>query len=248
MKDPTDATTFWKSILQDLKLRLTKATFDTWLSRTRALSLQDDHLAIEVPDPMTGDWLANRLHRPIAQALRRSAGQEITIAYISPPAPNTPPADDVPIQLQLIHHDPRDAGFVMTSNYAIQFWQPLMGEDPWCLWLTLRSYAWDAKRTAWPSISTLADIATNGNRHRIIGRAPRNGRGEVKGALEVLESLGLLKVTLRGSGRRTQYSFRVLDRLPLLTPGRVKQLSPHLRRAHRNYLLRAKVQTHMSGT
>ena len=32
MNDPTDVTTFWKAVLQELKLRLTKATFETWLA------------------------------------------------------------------------------------------------------------------------------------------------------------------------------------------------------------------------
>ena len=231
----TETGNIWPTIAANLKLRVDRATWDTWLKDLECLAIDKDHIAISCPDPMTADWCENRLQPVILAAITSTTGTTPALAFIYPSTPQKTHIDDLPIHLQLIHHDPRDTGFVMISNYAIQFWQPLLSQDAWCLWVTLRSYAWDAQRWAWPSIRTLAEIVTNGNRHRITGRAERNDRARQIGAIESLEAEGLLRV----SRDADTYLFRVIDKLPLLSPARIKLLPAHLRRAHKRYLQRA---------
>ena len=100
----------------------------------------------------------------------------------SPSDPDLPP--DCRINIELINFDPTTAGWVMVPNYAVHYWQPYLGLTPFALWVALRSFpaAWAGGRASeWPSIQTLADIITNRNRHRILGRAKRQGRRRTVG-------------------------------------------------------------------
>lgn len=58
---PTAAEQLWSRVLADLRLQMTTATYNAWLRDTRAVSLDDDALVIEVPTPAHRDWLTNRL-------------------------------------------------------------------------------------------------------------------------------------------------------------------------------------------
>ncbi len=153
--------------------------------------------------------------------------------------------------VELVHFDPREMGHVRISNYAAQYWQPYLHaieRDHRCrctgcsfdLWLTLKSFPAHyatRSRPQWPTIQTLADIVTNGNRHKILGRCQRKDRPAVVGAIEILENHRIVWLSSRGAGRQVEYAFRVLDRLPLLTPPQVDRLSPRLQERHKNDLL-----------
>ena len=51
----------WQAALIELQLQMTKATFDTWVKNTRAISHKDGIFVIGVPDALARDWLENRL-------------------------------------------------------------------------------------------------------------------------------------------------------------------------------------------
>jgi hypothetical protein len=168
---------------------------------------------------------------------------------------------DCRLSVELIHFDPRERGFVQLSNYALVFWQPLLNllereagsratGLAFRLWLTLRTFAahWDPHHgNHWPTIFTLARITAHGDRHRLLGRGPRGTkqagtyRKEVTGAIAILEEQRILYVTSRHSGRFTEYVFRILDRLPLLTPVQVKRLPVPLQERHQHELARSKL-------
>jgi hypothetical protein len=43
-------TSMWQVVLSELRLQMTKATFDTWLSRSRATGLKNGVLTVTVPN------------------------------------------------------------------------------------------------------------------------------------------------------------------------------------------------------
>lgn len=261
----------WSRALEDLELQLPKATFDTWLMGTTAdldgdtltvlvgNTFAEEWLEYRLRDRIEAA-VAACAGRPltvvfaIKSANHDDAGNpgRVQSPAEAPPelVEGQPPGSGAPalpapgpgeIAVELVEFDPTKRGFVMTANYAIRFWQPYLGQLPFSLWQTLRSFAFRADEDAWPSIQTLADICANGNRHAILGRARRNGRKPIVGALETLENERIVWVLHSGSGRMTRYHFRVLGSLPLLTPGQIQRLTPRLQEAHERFLQRCAI-------
>jgi len=249
---------------------MTQATFQTWLLTTQQISHTDNALVVSVASTYAKDWLEQRLLQTIERTVSRLAGQTTTVQLVlsstitpapthKPETDTTAPHDrDLPTNCQfgieLVTFDPLTKGFVMTSNYALQFWRPYLsaierehgarsGGTAFALWQTLRSFpaAWQSKTNLWPSIQTLADMICNGNRHRILGRAPRQARKYTTGALEILEQQRIVWPRAQGHGRDTLYFFRVLDTLPLLTPVQILRLTPRLQERHQRVLARCKI-------
>lgn len=88
-----NANQLWNDTLAQLKLQLTKPTYNTWLTNTRGLALDDDHLTVAVPNQYVCDWLRFRLTRPINRALAQTAGRPITPIFTihHNPSPSDPP-------------------------------------------------------------------------------------------------------------------------------------------------------------
>jgi hypothetical protein len=59
----------WANALSELQLQLTGATYDTWLSRSRAVTFQDGVFTIGVHNNYAKDWLENRLLTMVKRAL-----------------------------------------------------------------------------------------------------------------------------------------------------------------------------------
>lgn len=81
----------WLSALEQCRLKMTQATFNTRLVGTQLLSLSDDTAVIGVPNALTLDWLRNRLNDTIARALRGVtdlAGLEIEFVLLESPSPD----------------------------------------------------------------------------------------------------------------------------------------------------------------
>lgn len=66
-----DIDTFWKTILSDLELSLSKAHFNTWLSHTSLLSKEEHRVVIAVPTPFVREWLQNKYHSLILETLQK---------------------------------------------------------------------------------------------------------------------------------------------------------------------------------
>jgi len=250
----------WTSAKAQLRLQMTRATFETWVDQTHQVGdIADNRLTIGVPNSYAQDWLENRLYETIQRAVSAVAEQSLDLAFVidGPPAAadngtgtngTEPPPEPGPgqIAVELVSFDPTQRGFIMTSNYATRFWQPYLDLfntpiSPFQLWLTIKSFAYDCQKETWPSIQTLADICAKGQRYKILGRAPRKGAGSVTGTLEVLEEQRIIYVRKRGAGRKIRYRFRVLENLPLLTPKQVEGLSSILQRGHKEFLQRCEI-------
>ena len=269
----------WAAVLGELKLQMTEATFDTWLRNTTG-TVAGDQLTVAVKNGYAKDWLKNRLLTTVERTVARVAGRSLGIVFRvdgETPPPTLTPAPrregeeeeevseldrDLPadcrFSVELVNFDPTTAGFVMTSNYAWQYWQPYLStierdrgartRVAWCLWNTLRAFpaAWSNRgRPEWPSIQTLTDMVVC-SRKRITGRAPR-GQGEnlrqgFPGALEILEAEHIIWLHTSGtSAEMIHYSFRVLDNLPLLTPVQVAKLTLLLQERHAREMARCKL-------
>jgi len=272
----------WPNMLEQLKLQMTQATYDTWYVDSTAV-LCAGTLTITVKNAYAKDWLENRAVSLIQRTAMRVYGKKLDIAFTVEHQPPTtardgrklagPPAaigpgaatssrpgeeevvaaDDLRLPpsarfaIELVDFDPRDAGgFTQLTNYDIWFWQPLIGPLPFALWTTLRSFppAWNVNttiRTEWPSIQTLADMCAATNRQMILGRAARPGHARMIGALEILEKERIVWTRKWGSGRDTLYRFNVLNKLPILTPPQVAQLTPRLQARHERKITAANV-------
>ena len=145
------------------------------------------------------------------------------------------------VTINLVEFDPTKRGYVQTSNYAWQFWLPLIKPLPFCVWNLLRSYAFQ-RSEANPSISLLADVSANSNRHSIRGRAASEARPhETIGALALLEEQRIIWVIRKGEGRHTTYNFKVMNSLPLLTSAQIAQLPQSVQAAHQKFLKRCQI-------
>ena len=74
--------TAWKAALGELEMQMTRATFNTWLQGTRALSCVDDEFVIGVRNDFAKDWLENRLYDVIARTLSNVIGRRVTVRFV----------------------------------------------------------------------------------------------------------------------------------------------------------------------
>ena len=72
---------FWQRCLSELALRMTRATFDTWLRNTRPVACEDNTLIIGVQSEYAREWLENRLGPIVARTAAAVAGREIAIKF-----------------------------------------------------------------------------------------------------------------------------------------------------------------------
>ena len=273
----------WQAALDELKLQMTTATYDTWLHGTTG-HRKGNTITVTVKNAFAQDWLEHRLQATIKRTLARLTGQTVELRFVvaqqeepsstglgvgSPTADPRPGMiqekdrdlpPDCRMSVELINFDPRERGFVLVSNYALIYWQPylnLLEREAgsrstglaFRLWETLRAFGahWDPRTNDWPTVIFLAHITAHSNRHRLLGRGPRGSeekgtyRKEVTGAITTLEQEQILYITSRHAGRFTEYIFRVLDRLPLLTPTQAKRLPAVLQEAHQRELARSQL-------
>ena len=76
-----DAQKLWQTVLGELQLQMTRATFDTWLRGTQALAFEDNTLTVHVRHAYAVDWLQNRLLPVIRRTLRRHAGPQAEVVF-----------------------------------------------------------------------------------------------------------------------------------------------------------------------
>lgn len=264
-----DPQQLWQQTLAQLQAQLPQATFNTWVKHARIASYEKGVLTIAAPNTYTLEWLERRL-RPVIYNLVRAQTKSVRdVAFVigapsrngqalaKPITPAEPQAllTDAPaaapatssgptFSVRLVELDPTQHGWVQTSNYAIYFWQPLIGVIPFAVWQFVKSFAYldsYAPDQWWPSIYRIADTCANGNRHKILGRKSRAGRDSQVGALEELESYFIIKTFKLGQADNVQYLFEVINSLPLLTPVQLQQLSTRLQLAHKEFLQKCKV-------
>ena len=77
-----EARRIWTRSLEDLKLQMTNATFDTWLRGSEVLEAGGGCLTIRVRHPHAVDWLQNRLLPVIERTVARHMDGEVKINFV----------------------------------------------------------------------------------------------------------------------------------------------------------------------
>jgi hypothetical protein len=152
----------WQAALRELELQMPKATFDTWVKNTRAISHKGGIFVTGVPDDLTRDWLENRLLATVERTLVGVIGHPVQVEFAvleeSTPAKaqrqhSAAPTSAPPMRggeeggeqlaLEPIYATAASAVIrpelnVATSLYSVQKWLPLLGVQRWTLVQVLR--------------------------------------------------------------------------------------------------------------
>ena len=78
-----EARRIWTRSLEELKLQMTRATFDTWLRGSKVVEAGDGCLTIAVRHVHAVDWLQNRLLPVIERTVARHADGEVKITFVA---------------------------------------------------------------------------------------------------------------------------------------------------------------------
>ena len=74
-----------RSILAELHDRIGPQKFNAWFKHGVAISIEDGHVNIAVPNPFVGNWIETHYQNIIAQAARSQTGQEkVVVVTIDP--------------------------------------------------------------------------------------------------------------------------------------------------------------------
>jgi hypothetical protein len=166
---------------------MTKATFDTWVKNTRAISHEEGIFVIGVPNALARDWLENRLLTTVERTLVGIIGHPVEVNFAvleesaaaesqrQPPAaplPVPPTREGEQLALEPIYTTAASAIIrpelnVATSLYSVQKWLPLLGVQRWTLVQALRCLCVHSPRrpdgtkwvtTTWKELGDLLDV------------------------------------------------------------------------------------------
>jgi chromosomal replication initiation ATPase DnaA len=71
----------WNEAKAQLKLSMTKATFDTWLANSCGLSFDDHVLVVGVSNPYAQDWCTSRLMKIVERAVEAVMGEKVEVRF-----------------------------------------------------------------------------------------------------------------------------------------------------------------------
>lgn len=74
----------WQETLRHIESKVSKPSFDTWLSQTEALSHNDETLTISAPNEFVRDWLENRYQLFLQEAVQDVTGMQFNIKFVLP--------------------------------------------------------------------------------------------------------------------------------------------------------------------
>ncbi|HLR59384.1 MAG TPA: chromosomal replication initiator protein DnaA [Pseudogracilibacillus sp.] len=74
----------WNEILDKMKEKISKPSFETWLKHTEARDLQDDMFFVSVPNEFTKNWLDQRYTQVISSLLYEVTGAKLQVKFIIP--------------------------------------------------------------------------------------------------------------------------------------------------------------------
>jgi hypothetical protein len=71
----------WSRVLEELRMQMTRATYDTWLGGSEAVYLGEDDLTVRVRDEYAVEWLRTRLIGPIERTVAGIVGHPVGIRF-----------------------------------------------------------------------------------------------------------------------------------------------------------------------
>ncbi len=79
-----DARAAWDQVMAELRLQMTRATFDTWLGGTEVVAVSEAGVTVLARDAYAAEWLQARWHTPIQRTMSGIVGQEVDILFVAP--------------------------------------------------------------------------------------------------------------------------------------------------------------------
>lgn len=108
----------WQAALGELQLKMTRATFDTWLKGTSYIAYEDGTFVIGVPTAFAKDWLENRLRGVIKRTVSQLMGRSVEINFVvQPPKPRIP--EELP-PLLTRQEEPPARSFCLHPDYTFE--------------------------------------------------------------------------------------------------------------------------------
>jgi chromosomal replication initiator protein len=79
--DTARAAQVWQSALAQLRVRVSREGFETWLAPTRGRKLAGSTIEVEVPNAFSADWISQHYATEIRTVLAATTGQELDVAF-----------------------------------------------------------------------------------------------------------------------------------------------------------------------
>jgi chromosomal replication initiator protein len=89
---PSKKKDIWRRITKDLRSKLSKSDYQTWLSQAHLEDLQDDLAVIGVPNKFIANWLSEKYHLVVKESFKTILRKDIEIhfTYHRPSPPGNP--------------------------------------------------------------------------------------------------------------------------------------------------------------
>ncbi len=84
----TDPTELWAEILSRLRKEVAAQSFETWLKPTKAVSVTDESITIEVPNKFFKEWLLDHYCEKISARIAEVCGHSLRVEFVA--TRNTP--------------------------------------------------------------------------------------------------------------------------------------------------------------
>jgi hypothetical protein len=81
-----DARNAWAQLLAEIRLQMTRVTFDTWLGGTEVAGVHGELVSVLVRDSYAAEWLQARWKQPIERTLSAIAGHALSVRFLGPDA------------------------------------------------------------------------------------------------------------------------------------------------------------------
>jgi hypothetical protein len=76
-----DTREIWTQVLEELRMQMTRATFDTWLHGSRVVGVENGEMIVRVRDSYAVDWLRARWLAPIQRTVAGIVGHSVPIRF-----------------------------------------------------------------------------------------------------------------------------------------------------------------------
>ena len=77
----------WQSVLGQLQMEMPRASFDTWVRHTRAISIEDGMMTIFTRNEYARDWLESRLQSTVQRLLVGILNQSVSVQFVAQDMP-----------------------------------------------------------------------------------------------------------------------------------------------------------------
>jgi hypothetical protein len=87
----------WQAALGELRLQMTRGTFNTWLKPARLLGREGNTFTVGVENEYIKDWLSNRLIGTIQRTVSSIVGEEVEVKFVVQPRKQRPQSKELPV-------------------------------------------------------------------------------------------------------------------------------------------------------